>query len=817
LLSQSFRQGSRVIDSHPTMPGVSHRIWEAKYRLTAPDGSPVDGSLADTWARVAKAVAAAEPAKARRRWARTYAEAMADFAFLPAGRILAGAGSGRAVTLFNCFVMGRIEDDLASIFDNVKQAALTMQQGGGIGHDFSTLRPKGALVKSIGADASGPVSFMDVWDAMCRTIMSAGARRGAMMATLRCDHPDIEAFIDAKADPARLRNFNLSVLVTDAFIAAVRNGEPWPLVFGGKVYRTVDARALWDRLMRATYDYAEPGVVFIDRINALNNLAYCETISATNPCGEQPLPPHGACLLGSINLARLVDRPFAPDARLHEARLEELTATAVRFLDGAIDVSNFPLPAQEQEAKAKRRIGLGVTGLADALILVGVRYGTPEAAALAKRWMAAIERAAYLASAELAREKGAFPLYDAGRFLAAPNVRRLPEDVRGGIAQHGIRNGLLTSVAPTGTISLLAGNVSSGIEPVFDFRYERRVLERDGSSRTETVEDYAHALYRATFGATAPLTPAFVTAEELSPRAHLDMQAAVQAHVDSSISKTVNCPADIGFEAFKNVYLEAYDLGLKGCTTYRPNAVTGAVLSRAPAVGAEPPAAKPTAAAAAPPEEPLGEPLLPGLSLPERQGEVVYISKPLEREAVLEGATYKIRWPGSDHALYITINDIVRDVHAAGVSSTRRRPFEVFINSKNLEHYAWTVALTRMISAIFRRGGDVTFVVEELKAIFDPQGGQWMAGRYVPSLIAAIGQVIEGHMIRTGFLAPPRLPGEEGGEERKALVAGEARGAVPQAAQDAGSGRVCPRCSQRSLHRRAGCWECDACGYSRCN
>ncbi len=282
-----------------------------------------------------------------------FAQAMGDLAFLPAGRILAGAGSGRGVTLFNCFVMGRIDDDLASIFENVKEAALTMQQGGGIGHDFSTLRPKGALVRSIGADASGPVSFMDVWDAMCRTIMSAGARRGAMMATLRCDHPDIEAFIDAKAEPARLRNFNLSVLVTDAFVSAVRNGDPWNLVFDGKTYRTVDARSLWDRIMRATYEYAEPGVVFIDRINAQNNLAYCETISATNPCGEQPLPPYGACLLGSINLARLVEKPFSADARLDEDRLASLTGTAVRFLDNAIDVSNYPLPAQEHEAKAE--------------------------------------------------------------------------------------------------------------------------------------------------------------------------------------------------------------------------------------------------------------------------------------------------------------------------------------------------------------------------------------------------------------------------------------------------------------------------------
>jgi ribonucleoside-diphosphate reductase alpha chain len=784
----------------PPLPGISEQIWDMKYRLKGTDGSIVDRTLEDTWARVATAVAAAEPKRARKRWEKAFAEAMADLAFLPAGRILAGAGTGREVTLFNCFVMGRIEDDLGSIFENVREAALTMQQGGGIGHDFSTLRPKGALVKSIGADASGPVSFMDVWDAMCRTIMSAGARRGAMMATLRCDHPDIEAFIDAKADAARLRNFNLSVLVTDAFVRAVRNDADWPLVFAGKTYCTVRARALWDRMMRATYDYAEPGVVFIDRINAENNLAYCEDISCTNPCGEQPLPPHGACLLGSINLARLIDGPFTPEAKLDDARLETLTATAVRFLDNAIDVSNYPLPAQRQEAKAKRRIGLGVTGLADALILCGVRYGTPKAVALAESWMATIKTAAYRASAELAREKGAFPLFDAEKFLATPNARRLPEDVRAAIAAHGIRNGLLTSIAPTGTISLLAGNVSSGVEPVFDFRYERRILERHGSSRQETVEDYAFALYRERFGASAPLPEAFVRAEEIAPRAHLEMQAALQRHVDSSISKTINCPADMSFEDFKNVYLDAYALGLKGCTTFRPNAVTGSVLSRPAPVQPEAEAASATATALNSPliDEPAAEePLLPGLTLAGgRQGAVVYMAKPLEREGVLAGFTYKIKWPGSDHAMYITINDIERD--------GRRRPFEVFINSKNLEHYAWTVALTRMISAIFRRGGDVAFVVEELKAVFDPQGGQWMGGRYVPSLLAAIGEVIETHMIRTGFLVPESQLGIEEAR-RKVLASG-----------DLGRGKTCPRCNSPSLHRQEGCWVCHSCGYSKC-
>ncbi len=795
---------------------IARQIWDQKYRLKAPDGTPLDTNIDATWWRVARAVAATEKGGKRKQaeWAGRFHEMLSDFTFLPAGRIIAGAGTGRRVTLFNCFVMGRIEDDLGSIFENVREAALTMQQGGGIGHDFSTLRPQGAPVRSTGSDASGPVSFMDVWDAMCRTIMSSGARRGAMMGTMRCDHPDIERFIDVKASDERLRNFNLSVLVTDAFVEAVRKDAPWNLVFGGRVWRTLPARSLWDRMMRATYDYAEPGVIFIDRINARNNLAYCEEIHATNPCGEQPLPPHGACLLGSINLARLVERPFTGDARIDIARLEALTRVAVRFLDNCIDVSSYPLPAQKQEARNKRRIGLGVTGLADALTLVGQHYGSTEARRSAEAWMAAIERAAYLASADLAAEKGAFPLYDRDKILARPNLVTLPRDLRAEIAKKGLRNGCLTSIAPTGTISLLAGNVSSGVEPVFDLEYTRRVRQPDGGIREEKVADFAFALHRATagIGATpdAALPPAFVTADELTPRAHLQMQAALQRHVDSSISKTINCPADLPFEDFKSVYLEAYDLGLKGCTTFRPNAVTGSILAHAPA--------QPSAAAsivdAAPrqisPEQPqVPVPTIFGGASPS----VVYMSKPLERDPALAGYTYKLKWPGSDHAIYVTINDIERD--------GRRRPFEIFINTKNLEHYAWTVALTRMISAVFRRGGDVSFVVEELKAVFDPQGGHWIEGRYVPSLLAAIGEVIERHMRRTGFLqhevgaaaSDPALDVPLRNEDAAVALPDTASA---KSATDSRRQPACPRCARPEMVREAGCWTCRSCGYSRC-
>ena len=738
---------------------ISRQIWDAKYRFKAPDGTPIDGTIEDSWRRVARALAAAEAEPAR--WEGPFYEALEDFRFQPAGRIWSGAGTERRVTLFNCFVMGDIADDLGSIFANLREAALTMQQGGGIGYDFSTLRPRGAPVRGVGADASGPLSFMDVWDAMCRTIMSAGARRGAMMATMRCDHPDIEDFVAAKRQAGRLSNFNLSVLATDPFMAAVAADAEWPLVFGGRVHRTVRARDLFDQITRATYDYAEPGVLFIDRINARNNLYYCETIRSTNPCAEQPLPSYGACLLGSINLARLVRQPFTGKAQVDPAELAELVGIAVRMMDNTVDVSGFPLEPQRQEALAKRRIGLGMTGLADALMMVGLRYGTPEAAARAGDWARQINRAAYLASARLAAEKGAFPLFDREPYLAGETVRDLDADVRALIAEHGIRNALLTSVAPTGTISLVADNTSSGIEPVFALAYTRKVLQPDGTRTEEEVSDYALRQYRALHGENAPLPPYFVTAQELTPAEHVRMQAAVQRHVDSAISKTVNVPEDIGFEAFQAVYLDAYRSGCKGCTTYRPNAVTGSVLQVRPA--------EPVVAA-------------PVFELMVRPEKVV-------------GATYKLRWPDSEHAMYVTVNDIEQD--------GMRRPFEVFVNSKNLEHYAWVVALTRMISAVFRRGGEVAFVAEELKQVFDPRGGQWSNGRYVPSLVAAIGEVLERHMRETGFLTAAEPP-----------VSADAETALQPASQ---LGPLCPKCSQPGLVKEAGCLSCMHCGWSKCS
>ncbi len=739
---------------------ISRQIWDAKYRLKTADGTPVDLTIEDSWRRVAKALAAVEAVPDR--WEAPFYAALENFRFLPAGRIFSGAGTARKVTLFNCFVMGNIGDDLGSIFDNLREAALTMQQGGGIGYDFSSLRPKGAPVRGVAADASGPLSFMDVWDAMCRTIMSAGARRGAMMATMRCDHPDIEDFIGAKREAGRLRNFNLSVLATDPFMAAVAADAEWNLVFGGQVFRTLRARALFDSITRATYDYAEPGVIFIDRINARNNLAYCETIQATNPCGEQPLPPYGACLLGSINLARLVREPFTPAAHVDAVELAALVTVAVRMMDNTIDASGFPLEAQRQEAVAKRRIGLGMTGLADALMMTGQRYGSVSAAACAEDWARQISRAAYLASASLAQEKGTFPLYDRDAYLAGETIATLDADVQAAIAAKGIRNALLTSVAPTGTISLVADNVSSGIEPVFALAYTRKVLQPDGSRTEEEVSDYALRLFQARYGMDCPLPAHFVTAQELTPAEHVRMQAAVQRHVDSAISKTVNVPENIDFAAFQEVYLDAYRSGCKGCTTYRPNLITGSVLEIKPAIAATPP----------------------------QPGDLML------RSDKLIGATYKLRWPDSEHAMYVTINDIEQD--------GKNRPFEIFVNSKNLEHYAWVVALTRMISAVFRRGGEVAFVAEELKQVFDPRGGQWSNGRYVGSLVAAIGDIIERHMLETGFLQR-----DEGFSAAPASQTGGLKAPIAL-------GPLCPKCSQPGLVREAGCLSCLQCGWSKC-
>lgn len=586
---------------------ISQWVWDNKYRYRW-QGRVIDQTMEDTWARVAKAVAKAEKTPALRKyWQEQFYRLLENFHFLPGGRIQAGAGTRHKVTLFNCFVMTIKEDSLNGIFEGLKEGALTLQQGGGVGYDFSVLRPAGDIVKKTGMGSSGPVSFMRVWDTMCAVLLSTGARRGAMMGILRCDHPDIEQFVTAKKDPRELRHFNVSVMVSDAFMEAVKNNTDWPLVFPAKdissqdeiilrhwgdalapvpcrVYKRIKARELWEMIIRSAYDYAEPGVLFSDTINRTNNLWYVERINATNPCAEIPLPSYGACNLGAINLTQFVMAPFSSQASIDWQGIEETTRIATRFLDNVIDVSHFPLKAQQKEVQGTRRIGLGVTGLADALVMLGLRYGTPESIQCAKEIMKRLSNACWQTSIELANEKGVFPFYT-NEYLRGEFVATLDESLQALLAQHGVRNSHHLTIAPTGTISLLANNVSNGIEPIFKAEYDRHVRSAQNETLTYHVADYAFQLWREQHNDNS-LPPAWIDAHALSPEAHLHMQAAIQPYIDNAISKTINLPVDFPFNQLTDIYTLAYSLGLKGCTIFRPNPITGSIM-----VAEEPPSA----------------------------------------------------------------------------------------------------------------------------------------------------------------------------------------------------------------------------------
>lgn len=1001
--------------NNPFPQPICEQIWNTKYRLVTPNPDILDDlSVMDTWNRIADACASTElktygvtiTDETRQTLinerTKSFRDILRDFAFIPAGRIIAGAGSGRNVTLFNCYVMGTIPDSINGIFDMLKEAAITMQQGGGIGYDFSSLRPKNSPVKGVDADASGPLTFMDVWDSMCRTIMSAGNRRGAMMATMRCDHPDIMDFITAKRDPTRLRMFNISVLATDDFMDAVAEDRKFELVHevapadtslgqnadGKWIYQVVRAKELWQLMMESTYNYAEPGILFIDRINKKNNLWYVETILATNPCftgnqkimtangpmtllelegqrvdvltenqtgkliyrpmdvfktavdqeilritlddgtiidcththeffdlnrnrveardlisgqrlasvyrhnanskgykrltngidnplehhipfenngryrndindndlqemrktgmsykaiadivgcskytimkrlgydrpnhkvvsveplmerqdvfcgtvnethkfflacenggvlvsncGEQPLPPYGACLLGSINLTQVVVDAFERTAHIDQNKLEYLTRQAVRMLDSIIDISNFPIPQQKEEAQTKRRMGLGITGLADMLFMLNTYYGSAEAAEIAGRVMQIITLTAYHESIGLARLLGPCPVTASRKqreqFIQSGFMVDMPEDIRQGVLKHGIRNALLTSIAPTGTISLYAGNISSGVEPIFAPSYTRKVLQKDGTKKEELIEDYAVKLYhewRENKGYDEEPNPEFlVTAQTLKPQDHLVMQAAVQRWVDSSISKTINCPKDIAFEDFEAVYLSAYQMGCKGCTTYRPNDVTGSVLS---VEKDEPEQGKNSQTP--PPES------------------VVTASGLIPRNRVLDGQTYKLKWDGTN--FYVTINNHLDH-------DGRIIPFEIFINTQDMSHFQWTVALTRMMSSVFRRGGDINFVIKDLKSIMDPNGGAWIDGKYLPSFIALLGRTLEQHL---DFLSS-KTAGE--------CVENYTEEITQQFEQENKKPIQCPNCKGFNVRISSGCPVCGDCGHSKC-
>jgi len=774
---------------------IGKEIWDKKYRYKNEDDSPIDQTVEDTWRRVAYAVAM--PEKDHRYWEDKFYSILKDYKFIPAGRILANAGTTRKkVTMFNCYVMNTIKDSMEGIFNAVTEAALTQKQGGGVGFNFSTIRPSGEYIRGVESAASGPLSFMQVFDATCKTVMSAGHRRGAQMGVLSISHPDIEQFIEAKRGNNALQMFNLSVAVPDAFMEAVKEDQNWDLKFNEKVHKTVRARDLFDKIMKSTYDYAEPGFILIDHINKTNNLWYCEDIRATNPCGEQPLPPYGACLLGSINLTKFVKSPFTDNAEVDYKSLMEVIPIAVRLLDNVVEISNFPLKKQADEAASKRRMGLGITGLADLFAMLKVKYGTKESLDLAGKVMGTIRDAAYEASVDLAVEKGEFPLLDRERYLEGEYIKMLPEKIRKRIKESGIRNSHLISIAPTGTISLLAGNVSSGLEPVFALSFTRRFrTKNDDEYEERKVADYAYRLFSEMYSEDTEKPDYFVTTDKIIPKQHVNMQAHLQKYVDSSISKTINVPNDFPFDEFKDIYLYAYEQGVKGCTTFRPNENITGILQRD--------------------EDKKGK--------DKPEDEMLSTTDELNtvprRPIYLQGTTYKIKTPLSKQALYITINDICEgDI---------RRPFEIFINSKNLQHFSWIVAMTRLISAVFRRSSDPSFLVEELKSIFDPNGGYFRNGRYIPSLVAEIGDVIEQHLINTGFMEPKKSKKASSVQLKVPINASEPMGSTESVGMEPEKVEVgnnlnsqfmiCPQCGERSLYFEENCNKCFSCGYSKCS
>ncbi len=812
-LAEALRIDSAHYDLDIFKREITKDVWSGKYRSSDED-HPFD-----SFARVCDGVYKNDPGDHKR----AAILAMEMGLWMPAGRIQAGAGTKKHVTLMNCYVNGTLDDSMEGIFKGLTHNALTLRMGGGMGTDFSPLRPEFARLGRLGEGvySSGPVSFMSVWNSSCETIMSAGYRRGAMMGTLADHHPDLPKFLRVKTGRGILTQFNISILVSDAFMDAVRHGEDWDLYFKEPptnkdpigefkddsgilqyIYERCDARDLWNLIVRTTYEFSEPGVIFIDRINDLNNLGYCEEIRCTNPCGEQPLPPHGCCLLGAINLARLVQNPFDIEGmrllgnvgpKFDFDTLKAVVRIAVRFMDNVIDITKYPLPEQKAEEISKRRIGLGISGLADAMAQLGMTYGSTDSEAFTRRVTRTIAIEAYTASALLAKERGPFPLYDAEKFGGRPFVQKLPSEVRGLIQKHGIRNGTLLTIAPTGTTSLYYGDISSGLEPVFRYRGIRNVLQADGTRKAYDVENYGYSLYQSIHGPSAieELPEFMVSVDKLSVSDHLRIQAAAQEWIDASVSKTINCPAELDFDQFMEVYNLAYDLGCKGCTTYRPSSTRGAVLEEAGEGTSLSSASK----------HPAGE-IKPGIP---------------RRPKTLEGRTYKITWPTLPSALYLTVN---RYEEGGGF------PFEVFINSRSSQNAEWMTALTLMISAIMRTTNDVEFIARELQQIISAHDSAWIDGIYYGSLVARIGKVLEEHFEIEGIPTRPLQEPDHEPSASSSSAADPATDIIGAAGKYLGSGTalgqigltsaVCPNCNSPALVHQEGCSKCTQCDYSNC-